>query len=368
MAELLKNIYHTKFFDRFTASVQEVVLDFDKTVFLKDIYDSEWENRELKQRMRHITLVLKNHLFDDFNTNVDTLLKLIPVLEKKGVKPDNLEYIFFPDFIELFGLDHYETSINAFETITQFVSCEFAVRPFIIKYQESMMEQMHLWSKHKHLSVRRLASEGCRPRLPWAMALPALKENPEPIIPILKNLKNDPSEYVRRSVANNLNDISKDHPETVIALVKAWHGKTSETDWLVKHACRTLLKQGNTEVMVLFGFGAIDKIKVTDFKILTPKVKIGASVEFSLKLTNTSDKVSKIRLEYGLYYQKANGSLSRKVFKISEKEYPKKSTTSIHRKQSFKIITTRKFHIGKHQISIIINGKEVEILDFELIK
>ena len=367
MAELLKNIYHTKFFNRFTTSVQEVIPDFNKASFLKDIYDTEWENRELKQRMRHITQVLKNHLSDDFNTNVETILKLLPILEKNGFKPNNLEFIFFPDFIEIYGLEHYETSIKAFEEITQFVSCEFAVRPFIIKYQDTVVKQMLLWSNHKRSSVRRLATEGCRPRLPWAMAIPSLKENPAPIIPILKKLKNDASEYVRRSVANNLNDISKDHPETVISLVKKWQGTTKETDWLIKHACRTLLKQGNTEVMVLFGFGAIDKIKVTDFKILTPSVKIGEAVEFTFKLVNTSHDTSKIRLEYGLYYQKANETLSRKVFKISEKEYSKNSITTINRKQSFKVITTRKFHIGKHQISIILNGKEMDTLDFKLI-
>ncbi|MDO5968637.1 DNA alkylation repair protein [Flavivirga aquimarina] len=367
MAELFKNIYHTEFFDRFITSVNEVVPGFNKASFLKEIYDTEWENRELKQRMRHITQVLKNHLSDDFNTNVETILKLIPVLKKDGFKPDNLEFIFLPDFIEIYGLESYEIAIKAFEEITQFVSCEFAVRPFIIKYQDNMIKQMLLWANHKHSSVRRLATEGCRPRLPWAMAIASLKETPAPIIPILKKLKSDPSEYVRRSVANNLNDISKDHPETVINLVKKWQGNSKETDWLIKHACRTLLKQGNTKVMALFGFGNTEKIKVTDFKILTPKVKIGDFVEFSLKLVNTSNNTAKIRLEYGLYYQKANTSLSRKVFKISEKEYPKNSTTSINRKQSFKVITTRKFHVGKHQISIIINGKEIDVLDFELI-
>lgn len=149
-----------------------------------------------------------------------TIINLIPILENNGFKPDNLEFIFFPDFIEVYGIDDYETSVIAFETITEFVSCEFAVRPFIINNQETMLKQMFDWSNHKLPMVRRLASEGCRPRLPWAMAIPSLKENPEPIISILENLKNDVSESVRRSVANNLNDISKDNPKIVIDLVK----------------------------------------------------------------------------------------------------------------------------------------------------
>lgn len=366
MPEPFKNIYNQDFFDRFTSSVKEVVSDFDTTAFQKEIYDTEWENRELKQRMRHITYVFKNHLSDNFKHNTEIILNLIPVLKTNGFKSDNLEFIFFPDFIEVYGIDDYETSVNAFEIITQFVSCEFAVRPFIINNPDTMLKQMFDWSNHKHQMVRRLATEGCRPRLPWAMAIPSLKENPESIIPILENLKNDTSESVRRSVANNLNDISKDNPQTVISLVKKWKGKTKETDALTKHACRTLLKQGNAEVMELFGFGRTNKIKISVFKILTPTVKIGSALEFSFSLKNTDKKTSKIRLEYGLFYQKANGNLSKKVFKISEKDYPKNSTTKINRKQSFKIITTRKFHKRKHQVSIVINGEELERMDFEL--
>ncbi|WP_240491708.1 DNA alkylation repair protein [Flavivirga aquatica] len=316
--------------------------------------------------MRHISIVLNKCLSGNYSKKANLILQIIQQLQKIKFKEDRLEFMFFPDFIEVYGIKDYDISIKAFEQITQFTSCEFAVRPFIIKYQDKMIEEMKKWSKHNYSTVRRLASEGCRPRLPWAMAIPMLKADPTPILPILENLKNDPSEYVRRSVANNLNDISKDNPKTVINIAKKWLGKTRETDKLVKHACRTLLKQGNQELMPLFGFGSIDKINITYFKIITPKVKLGAFLEF--KLNNLSNLSSKIRLEYGLYYQKANSTLSKKVFKISEKEYSKNSTTSINRKQPFKIITTRKFHLGKHQLSIIINGKEFEILDFELIK
>lgn len=368
MAELFKNIYNQNFFDIFTETLIQIKSDFDKKSFLKCIYDNEWENRELKQRMRHISIVLKNHLSENFDKNSDVILRLIPQLEKNGIKEHNIEFMFLPDFIELYGLGNYDKSIKAFEQITQFTSCEFAVRPFIIKYEVKMIKQMHLWSNHKHPMVRRLATEGCRPRLPWAMAIPSLKNNPVPIIPILERLKNDKSESVRRSVANNLNDISKDNPNTVIKIVKDWQGKTKETDWLIKHACRTLLKQGNLEILKLFGFGPVEKININNFKILTPKVKIGTFLEFIFELENTSSITSKIRLEYGLYYQKANGTLSKKVFKISEKEYSKNSTTLIKRKQSFKVITTRKFHIGQHQLSIIINGKEFNKIDFELIE
>lgn len=367
MAELFKNIYNKTLFNTFTKTVLKVHPDFNKESFLKHIFDTNWEDRELKQRMRHITITLKNHLFDDYAKNVDILLKTIIQLQKDGYRETSIEYMFFPDFIEVYGLENYDLSIKAFEQITQFTSCEFAVRPFIIQYESKMVSQMLLWSKHEYSTVRRLSSEGCRPRLPWAMAIPFLKKNPVSIIPILENLKNDDSEFVRRSVANNLNDISKDNPETVINIVKNWQGETTETDWLIKHASRTLLKQGSSEIMAIFGFGAVDNIKIENFKVLTPEVKIGAFLEFACQLVNNSATKSKIRLEYGLYYQKANGTLSRKVFKISEKEYSENSITSINRKQSFKLITTRKFHLGLHQVALIANGKEFDKYSFELI-
>ena len=271
MAELFKNIYNQDFFCQFTKIIEQVIPDFDTQSFLQHIFDTDWDNKELKQRMRHISVVLKNHLSKDYEKNVSLILKIIDQLEKNNISEKSIEYMFFPDFIEVYGLDNYTVSVQAFERITQFTSCEFAVRPFIINYSVAMIPQLFEWSNHKHAMVRRLATEGCRPRLPWAMAIPDLKENPAEILPILENLKNDVSESVRRSVANNLNDISKDNPAVVIAIVKSWKGKTAEVDKLLKHASRTLLKQGNQEIMTLFGFGAIDKIKI---KILKFKLQM----------------------------------------------------------------------------------------------
>ncbi|WP_109436090.1 MULTISPECIES: DNA alkylation repair protein [Aquimarina] len=367
MAELLKNIYTREFFETFTNSLQKIVPNFNTSSFFKHIFNTEWEHKELKQRMRHIVIALQHHLSPEYSKNVTTIIQVIDQLQKDGVKENSLEYMFFPDFIEYYGICEYDISIAAIEKITQFTSCEFAIRPFILTFPNKGIQQMITWSQHKHPMVRRLSSEGCRPRLPWAMALPFLKKDPTQILPILKRLKNDESESVRRSVANNLNDISKDNPDIVINLAYNWYSKSKNTDWLVKHACRTLLKQGNIKTMKLFGYGAIHNIKIEDLKIHTPKVKIGSVLDFTFELHNIGNSSSKLRLEYGLYYQKANGSLSKKVFKISEKIYPAKSSTVIDRKQSFKVITTRKFHIGLHRLSIIINGHELEKYDFELI-
>ena len=379
MAELFKNIYNEQFFNGCAQALKEVIRDFDERLFLSQIFDDKWESREIKQRMRHTTTVLKNFLPADYKTAIAKILELVNYLkgtpyglalqQKKDTQYGlSLEYAFLGDFVEQYGLDDYQTSVKAIEEITQFVSCEGPVRPFIIKYPHEMMAQMLTWSTHKNLWVRRLSSEGCRPRLPWHIALPNLKANPAPIIPILENLKNDTSVFVRMSVANNLNDIAKDNPQIVLELVKKWQGKSKNTDWILKHGSRTLLKQGNTAAMETFGFGTEKDITIQHFQMVTPKVTIGKPLEFCFNLLNNNNTKTQIRLEYGLYYQKANGTLSKKVYSISEKEYAPNSVTQISRKQSFRVITTRRFHPGLHQVSIIINGNEFEKYDFELIE
>lgn len=376
MAELFKNMWNEQFFAGFTKALESIIDDFDEHLFLSQVMDDEWENKEFSQRGIHLSGVMKSILPTDYNSAIAKILELISHIRETGYWKSveetqfglSLEYGILAGFVERYGLDDYETSVKAIEEITQFTSCEFTVRPFIIKYPQQMMKQMLIWSEHEHWAVRRLASEGCRPRLPWSMALPNLKKDPLPILPILENLKDDTFEIIRKSVANNLNDIAKDNPHIVINLARKWQGKSKDIDWVIKHGCRTLLKQGNAEVLEIFGLNTVKNISIQDFQILTPQVNIGESLEFSFNLVNSNNEKAKIRLEYGLYYQKANGTLSRKVCKISEKEYAGNSITPITRKQSFRVVTTRVFHLGLHQVSAIINGKEFERCDFELVE
>lgn len=367
MAEPFKNVFNKEFFTNFTTSIQSINSRFDADSFLKSIFIEDWEEKELKQRMRHATIVLNEHLEGDFTSKADLIIQLIPTLQAYENSANSLAYLFLPDFIEVYGIDDFETSFKAFETITPLISCEFAVRPFILKYEKEAIKQMTLWTRHKNHHLRRLASEGSRSRLPWGMAIPSFKKDPSPVLPILDALKNDASEYVRKSVANNLNDVSKDNPELYLEILKKWSGKTNNTDKILKHASRTLLKQGNQTVLVVFGLGASDSVIIENFKIDTPAIQIGDYLAFSFDVLNKEDSARTLRLEYAVYYQKANQTLSKKVYKISEKEYPKLSKTSVNRRQSFKPITTRVFHHGLHKLSIIINGKEFELLDFQLV-
>jgi 3-methyladenine DNA glycosylase AlkC len=354
---LLKDLYSPSFYKALANALAAVVPSFNKQRFISLVFSTDFAEKELKARMRHTTEVLHNFIPADFKGAVKVIEKLVDHLRKGGTGEDELAFMFLPDYIELYGIDDFETAVGALETVTQFVSCEFAVRPFLLKYNDKMISRMKKWSKHENFKVRRLASEGSRPRLPWAMGIPALKKDPSPILPILENLKNDPSEWVRRSVANSLNDIAKDHPELVINLARKWKGISKETDAVIKHGSRTLLKKGHAGILSHYGLKN-KLVQVSDFHILTPQVKIGDELNFTFQILNGDRKAQTIRLEYGLYYRKANGQWTKKVFKISEKKYEAGEKIRVERKQSFKKITTRVFYPGSHQLSVIVNGGE----------
>jgi 3-methyladenine DNA glycosylase AlkC len=365
VSSLLKDIYSEAFYHQLSDSLEKTIPTFDRKQFLRLIFSQAFKSMELKQRMTHTIDTIAVFLPADYPVAVSRICLLIEQLQMAEAHEQSFEYMFLSEYIETRGLDDFETSIQAFEFITQFTSCEFAVRPFIHRYGQPMLNQMLLWSRHDHPMVRRLASEGARPRLPWAMALPALKKDPAPLLPILESLKRDSSDSVRRSVANNLNDISKDNPEFVISLVKKWQGAGNKTDALIKHACRTLLKQGNTEVMRIFGYKS-QGLLVSDFSLVSEQVEFGSSLEFSFSISNNTRRARKVRIEYAIYHLKKNGELSPRVFMISEREVDSGSHTKIARKHKIKPITTRRYYPGIHRVAVIINGVETAPLDFLL--
>lgn len=366
-SKLFKDVFFKEtFIDEFSQALSFVLPDFNKKTFKRKVFDKQWQDKELKHRVSHIVDVLKTTLPSSYPDAVSIILKVVEHLKQQQIKEVSFGYVCLPEYVERYGLDDYKLSVKALEQITEFITCEFAVRPFIIQYEEKMIEQMQKWSKHKKPKVRRLASEGCRPRLPWAIALPEYKRAPAPILPILENLKADKDIWVQKSVANNLNDISKDNPEIAKSIFRNWLGDNKTTNWIVKHAARTLLKKGDQEVLKLFGLGKDETIKLTEFHVDTPKVKVGGHLQFSFALHNTSKQEKLIRVEYSIYYLRANGTWSKKVFKISEKSYAPRSTNSISRKQSFRPITTRIYYPGIQKVSVILNGHESSTIDFEL--
>lgn len=351
MPELLKDVYSKAFIDSVALHFQNAYSSFDKQLFIDTLFDEHWERRELKSRLTFITQTLHTLLPQDFKHSTAILHQVAPFYS-------GYEAMFFPAFIEHFGLDDLSTSIESLAFLTQYSTSEFAVRPFIEKYPDLMMAQMLEWTNSDNVHVRRLASEGCRPRLPWATALPEFKRDPQKIIPILEALKDDQEDYVYRSVANNLNDISKDHPDLVIKIAQSWmQGKPSKSRiWLVKHACRGLLKSGHPSALALFGFTDPTHIRVQDFTA-DKTLYLGEVFTFSFALKSLQT-LGQCRTEFIISFMKKNGQQADKIFKISEADI--KTNKKIFTKTfSFKVISTRKYYPGEHKLTLVVNGKKL---------
>ncbi|MBV6485495.1 MAG: putative protein YhaZ [Flavobacteriales bacterium] len=356
----LKEYFNKEFISRLADEFFFVHKPFNKKAFVNEIISGDWTNLELKERMRLITNKMHDFLPFDY-------VKQIQLLKQVAPKFSGIQGFVFPDFVQVYGLADFKTSIKALEFLTEFSTSEFAVRPFIEKYPNESIQQLMDWSKSENHHVRRLSSEGSRPKLPWAPPLREFIKNPKPVLPILENLKNDESLYVRKSVANHLNDISKNHPELVLEIAKKWYGKSKNTDWIVKQALRTLLKKGNKEALAIFGTSNADKIKVDDLKLSNNKLKIGEGFTFTFELQNTDKTNLTLRLEYIIHFMKSNGTTSPKIFKISETVLPAQTKKQLVRKHQFANLTTRKHYAGKHQLAIVVNGDVKQLLDFELV-
>jgi 3-methyladenine DNA glycosylase AlkC len=359
MAERLKDIFFThESMEAFAETIEKVYPKFDKKKFLDLIYDGSFEDKEFMAKSRHTTECLHKTLPKSYGETVEVLKEAAPHMK-------SAEALSLPDYVALYGMEDWDLSLPALSHITKYVTAELAIRPFLDQDPDRLMPSMIDWAGDKNPKLRRLASEGCRPRLPWAMALPKFKKDPGPILPVLEKLKNDPSEDVRRSVANNLNDISKDHPEVMLDICEKWYGVTEETDKIVKHACRSLLKAGDKRALRIFGYSDPASMTVANFKIDKKELKIGDTLNFSFDLILKDE--SKVRLEYAVHYVKAKGQLSPKIFQILENDYSP-GTQTIKRKQFFGDQSTRKHFPGIHHLSIIVNGEEKAKVSFELNK
>ena len=357
MAERLKDMFFTRdSMGAFSAAIKGAYPAFDTDRFLDLIFDDSFEGKELKERMNHTTRCLKETLPAAFPEALEILVKAAPHV--KG-----FEALSIPDYVSVCGLGHWDLSLPAMGRITRHITCELAIRPFLDLDPDRVLPFLLEWAEDKNPNVRRLASEGSRPRLPWAMALPKFKQDPRPVLPVLEKLKGDESETVRRSVANHLNDISKDNPEIALKICGEWYGLSEETDRIVKHACRTMLKSGDKEALMLFGYGDPKTINVERLHLAKSSIKIGEDLRFSFDVL--FKKECKARLEYSISYVKAKNRLSTKVFKITEGDY-KPGTYSFNRKHSFADMSTRKHYPGIHRISLILNGEEKARLSFEV--
>ncbi len=349
---------------------------FNEAAFIGEVA-SNLPNQELAARLKQVTLSLRNHLPDDYTRAVKIILKSLPPAKKmadlKGIDLaalDGFIMISITAYVSDYGLDEYEISMQALKVMTSRFSSEFAIRYFIKKYPNKTMQTFRKWLSDDCPHVRRLVSEGTRPRLPLNIALPDFKKDPAPVIGLLEKLKDDPELYVRRSVANNLNDISKDNPDIVTKLLAKWNKvKRPERKWMVKHALRTLEKQGNAAALRILGYSPALEIITEDFQITNKTVTFGEGLNMTLSISTPSAKAEAVVIDYLIYHMKASGKLSPKVFKWSKKTISKSKPLTLEKFHSIRPISTRKYYAGRHEvhIQIQVNGNIVAKGEFELI-
>jgi 3-methyladenine DNA glycosylase AlkC len=343
--------------------------DFDpvtKKAALKEI-SSKLDSLELKDRVRLISRQLHHSLPSDFSKALKILLRI--------AKSQNLKsFELWPatDFIQTYGLHHVDESIEAMLELTQRFTAEFCIRPFINLYGIEVYKKLYTHLDHPNEHVRRWLSEGTRPRLPWGEKLSLAIENPVHGLKILEKLKWDSSLYVRKSIANHLNDIAKDHPGLVIKTLKQWSNKVpkskaKEFNFIVNRALRTMIKDGDSEALKLIGIDAKkSKLKTENLKINKTKFKMGEALILNFVLQNKGQNKIKFVVDYLIYFQKANGHLAPKVFKLKTGWIEPGQVLPITKKHSFKPITTRKYHSGLHKISLKVNGLEMPAQEFNL--
>lgn len=327
------------------------------TLSLKDL--------ELKDRVLLVTASLKKELPESYPEALKLILK---VIKKKKLSGFQLWPI--SEYIGQFGLEDFSASMNAMKELTQVFTSEFAIRPYLARDHKQVLSHFEEWIEHENEHVRRWISEGTRPFLPWAQRVKALNEDVGMSLKLLEKLKHDESLYVRKSVANHLNDISKKDPNLVVKTLSEWikksKGHIEKIDWIRNHGLRTLIKKGHPGALKLIGVDTEAKIKISNFKIHQKNVKVGEAVSFEFILASSARHPQKLVVDYSVGFVKANGSEKGKVFKLKTFELEAGEEKMILKSHSMKKITTMTYHSGKHLISIQVNGKVLGQLSFNL--
>ena len=265
------------------------------------------------------------------------------------------------------GLEHFEASMTAMIELTQRFSSEFAVRPFVEQYPERTFERLLELTGHDSVHVRRWCSEGTRPRLPWGRKLRALVADPSPIWPIVDALKDDPELYVRRSVANNLNDIAKDHPQLVVKRCRQWSRKSNAArDSLIAHALRTLIKAGDPDALAVVGFGPVTKLEA-ELRVAPRRVRIGDGIELIATLTNGARRRQRLLVDFAVHYVRRKGEPSAKVFKWTQRELAAGESLELTKAVAMRTTRIRALYPGKHRVELQVNGSRVAQTSFTLV-
>lgn len=359
-APALKEIFNPARLEHIATEMSAVYPAFNAKGFL-ELASVGLADLSIMQRMARVSESLHAVLPLNYEESLEVLYALAPRLNSGFVS------ISLPHYVATYGGHAFERSMDALKYFTRFGSAEFAIRYFLRNDLQRSLAVMHQWSQDENEHVRRLASEGCRPRLPWSFRLESIQADPALAAAILENLKADESLYVRKSVANHLNDITKDHPEWVLDLIEGWSLEHRHTAWIAKHALRSLIKQGNNRALAIIGAGAKPQVEIIEARVEPPVVRLGETITLSFTVKSIVEASQRLVIDYAIDYVKANGGTSAKVFKLKALTLPSGGSELITRRQQIKALTTRKHYAGRHAVHILVNGERLASSEFEIL-
>jgi 3-methyladenine DNA glycosylase AlkC len=375
MAEPLKNFFDRSLVKDIGQSLQKAWAPFDLEAFVREAA-AGLAALELKGRAAHIAQAMAQHLPQRRSGGVDFPRASRVLVDSLGDKhaTDELEgagmapffYLPHTTFVAEHGLEHVDVALDAQYEITQRFSCEFSIRAFLLHHPDATLARMATWVTDKSPHVRRLVSEGTRPRLPWATRVPLLDEHPERLLPLLEQLKDDPTTVVRRSVANHLNDLGKDHSDLFYATCAAWLNDASpERRALIEHALRSALKRAEPRALALIGAGAKPSVALVSSSFTPKRVAIGGKVRVSATLKSTAKKPQTLHIDLEVHFVKARGT-SPKVFKLQHVTLLPGDDVALSKLVSLAVHTTRTPHPGKHDVALLVNGARVPLGSFQV--
>ena len=368
MAEPLKHLVGPDLLEQLANNILHVMPQFNADGF-KQSFTDHYLELELMPRCHLLADCLYAFLPKEYIAAVKVILDSLGPAHPSTTDFSEVSFLHLPFslFVGKYGLDHFEESMTAQHEITQRFTAEFSIRAFIERYPLQCFELFQQWIKDPSPHVRRLVSEGTRPRLPWASRLRELQADPAPIIPLLEVLKDDPELYVRRSVANNLNDIGKDHPQLVYQLLTKWQKHSNKNrDWVISHALRSAIKRCEPEALALLGYTDATHIETSN-SVITPRhTHIGKSVRINTTLHNQGSNSKALMVDFAVHYIKSNGKARSKVFKWCQIELESSSKKVLSKKLNLANLSTRTHFTGTHKVDIIINGQWSYLGEFQL--
>lgn len=369
MASELRSFYDASVIRDIALDLKRAYPPFKQKAFIAECLDG-LEPLSLTGRAAHVAAAMRRHLPADFDQVADILERSLgphhPGTDAFGMAP--FKYMPHTMLVASDGLGHFEASMRLQYELTQRFTAEFSIRAFLNAHPEATYTRLIEWSSDPNPHVRRLVSEGSRPRLPWAPRLRHFQKDPTPVLALLEALKDDPERYVQRSVANNLNDIAKDHPDLVVATCRRWleEAPNSRRRWIVSRALRSLVKGGHQGALDLLGAGARPKVRLADIRITPKRVKKGGRVVCTLSLVSTSRAPQDLLIDYVVHYVKADGRTNPKVFKLKRSTLGRGETLPLRFTITLANLTTRKHYPGRHAVELLVNGRRYPVGGFVL--